>query len=159
MTEGNHVVLVSFLPYSLKWSSGFSGFNLIPWWKINELTVDGAMDFQKRVTATRILAVGIFALAVPKASQAAVSFLTVSDVEDNTLVFQMPHPPAEVEGQLANVVNPAWRALWNQSAGTAPATQQPDVLDQLRKLGELRDAGVLTTEEFESKKTELLGRL
>jgi Bacterial PH domain/Short C-terminal domain len=36
---------------------------------------------------------------------------------------------------------------------------RPDVFDQLRKLGELRDAGVLTPEEFEAKKIELLGRL
>nr|WP_284501114.1 SHOCT domain-containing protein [Bowdeniella massiliensis] len=32
-------------------------------------------------------------------------------------------------------------------------------MDQLRKLGELRDAGVLTEAEFEAKKADLLGRL
>jgi hypothetical protein len=32
-------------------------------------------------------------------------------------------------------------------------------LEQLRKLGELRDAGVVTAEEFEAKKAELLGRV
>jgi len=31
--------------------------------------------------------------------------------------------------------------------------------DQIRKLAELRDAGILTSEEFESKKTELLKRM
>jgi hypothetical protein len=41
---------------------------------------------------------------------------------------------------------------------SAPASAQ-DVTDQLKKLGELRDAGVLTTEEFQTKKTELLARL
>jgi hypothetical protein len=35
------------------------------------------------------------------------------------------------------------------AAPSAPA--EPDVLDQLRRLGELRDAGVLTPDEFESK--------
>ena len=34
-----------------------------------------------------------------------------------------------------------------------------DVFDQLRKLGDLRDAGVLTASEFEAKKAELLGRI
>lgn len=34
-----------------------------------------------------------------------------------------------------------------------------DVLEQLRKLGDLRNAGVLTDAEFEAKKAELLGRL
>lgn len=40
-----------------------------------------------------------------------------------------------------------------------PAGPQPDVMEQLRKLGELRDAGILTQEEFDAKKTQLLARV
>jgi Short C-terminal domain len=39
------------------------------------------------------------------------------------------------------------------------ATGKPDVFDQIHKLGELRDAGLVTPEEFEAKKADLLGRL
>ncbi len=39
------------------------------------------------------------------------------------------------------------------------STTQPDIADQLRKLGELRDDGVLTPEEFDAKKAELLARM
>lgn len=39
------------------------------------------------------------------------------------------------------------------------AAASPDVLDQLQKLGELRDAGVITPEEFETKKPDLLRRV
>lgn len=43
---------------------------------------------------------------------------------------------------------------------SAPApAQAPDSLDMLKKLGELKDAGVLTAAEFEAKKAELLARL
>lgn len=42
-------------------------------------------------------------------------------------------------------------------SSASPAT--PDAADQLRKLGELRDAGVLTDDEFAAKKAELLARL
>lgn len=35
----------------------------------------------------------------------------------------------------------------------------PDAIDQLRKLAELRDAGVLTPAEFEAKKAEILARV
>lgn len=42
---------------------------------------------------------------------------------------------------------------------SAPPPGEPDVIDQIRRLGELRDAGVLSSEEFEAKKAELLGRL
>jgi hypothetical protein len=44
------------------------------------------------------------------------------------------------------------------AAAPAPLPQ-PDVMDQLRKLGELRDAGILSEDEFLAKKAELLGRL
>ncbi len=44
-------------------------------------------------------------------------------------------------------------------AGGVITLPDADALEQLRKLGELRDAGVLTDAEFEAKKTELLGRL
>jgi hypothetical protein len=62
---------------------------------------------------------------------------------------------------------------WAQQdqAAYAPAPQQPqyapapqpvavpqeDVYDQLRKLGELKDAGILTEDEFAAKKAQLLG--
>jgi Domain of unknown function (DUF4429)/Short C-terminal domain len=42
-------------------------------------------------------------------------------------------------------------------APAAPAA--PDLFAQLEQLGKLRDAGVLTNEEFEAKKAELLRRL
>src|SRR5262245_50992559 len=47
-----------------------------------------------------------------------------------------------------------------QAAAEAPpptAVMPDDVFDQLKKLGELRDAGILTQEEFDAKKAQLLG--
>lgn len=44
-------------------------------------------------------------------------------------------------------------------AATANAGGADDVFGQLRQLGELRDSGVVTTEEFETKKAQLLARL
>jgi len=44
-------------------------------------------------------------------------------------------------------------------APKAPHGKQPDVVDQLERLAKLRDAGVLTAEEFDAKKRELLDRL
>jgi len=39
----------------------------------------------------------------------------------------------------------------------APAAPQQDVISQLKELGELRDSGVLTEEEFAQQKAKLLG--
>lgn len=42
---------------------------------------------------------------------------------------------------------------------TVPATSADEVFAQLERLGALRDAGVLTEDEFTAKKSEMLGRL
>ena len=39
----------------------------------------------------------------------------------------------------------------------APPPAAPDPIEQLTKLGELRDSGVLTEEEFAAQKAKLLG--
>jgi hypothetical protein len=43
------------------------------------------------------------------------------------------------------------------AAAPPPAEPQPDLADQLRKLADLRDAGILTDEEFAAQKAKLLG--
>lgn len=45
------------------------------------------------------------------------------------------------------------------AASSAPAAFEPDAMDQLRKLGDLHQAGILTDDEFASKKAELLDRM
>jgi hypothetical protein len=56
---------------------------------------------------------------------------------------------------------PAPPSLQRAQTASAPPPPEPDadVLEQLRRLGELRKAGVLTDAEFEAKKAELLGRI
>jgi hypothetical protein len=45
------------------------------------------------------------------------------------------------------------------SAAPASAVRADDVMATLEKLGELKAKGILTQEEFDSKKTELLKKL
>lgn len=50
--------------------------------------------------------------------------------------------------------------LRHEPASTDVATAAPEgIPDQLKKLGELRDMGILTEDEFATKKAELLARL
>jgi hypothetical protein len=42
---------------------------------------------------------------------------------------------------------------------TSPTAAPTDPVDQLRRLGELHDAGLLTVQEFQTKKCEILGRI
>ena len=76
--------------------------------------------------------------------------------DENTVMFAKGNLPMFekvqklVEQRIAEAHNP-------QQPATAPTEDSP--IDKLRKLGELRDAGVVTMEEFEAKKVELLARI
>ena len=48
------------------------------------------------------------------------------------------------------------QAAAQQAPQTAP-TPQEDTISQLERLGELKDQGVLTEEEFQAQKTKILG--
>jgi hypothetical protein len=70
-----------------------------------------------------------------------------------------------VDGRPLGVLVDAVQARQRRSA-PAPAAQAashaaaaPDLTEQLRKLGELRDAGILTDEEFTAKKADMLARM
>jgi hypothetical protein len=54
---------------------------------------------------------------------------------------------------------PATSAPTGAATVVSPVTEEGDIIDQIRRLGDLHAAGILTDEEFTSKKTELLGRL
>ena len=44
-----------------------------------------------------------------------------------------------------------------EAAPAAPAASEDDVYEQLGKLGQLKEQGVITQEEFDAKKKQLLG--
>jgi hypothetical protein len=72
------------------------------------------------------------------------------------LEFKTLEPKAFFDKLLAHL-----ERLRNEPAGgsVAPAVSAESITDQIKKLGELRDAGFLTNDEFNAKKAELLARL
>ena len=79
--------------------------------------------------------------------------LNSASSDENAVVFRKKHQ-AEFDAVRDRVEQYIGR---NNAPQAAPAA--PDITDQLKKLGELRDSGVVTNEEFEAKKTDLLSRL
>ncbi|GEM33820.1 hypothetical protein NN3_48270 [Nocardia neocaledoniensis NBRC 108232] len=69
-------------------------------------------------------------------------------------IKQIPHGRAETFIQAFRTVRSA-----HSAPAVAQATVAPDLADQIKKLAELRDLGLLTDAEFESKKAELLARM
>ena len=71
------------------------------------------------------------------------------------LEFKTLEPKALFDKVLAHL-----ELLRNEPEGGSVATASAEsITDQIKKLGELRDAGLLTNDEFNTKKTELLARL
>jgi hypothetical protein len=44
-----------------------------------------------------------------------------------------------------------------EAAAPAPAANEPEYVGELERLSELRDQGIITNEDFEAKKKQLLG--
>jgi Short C-terminal domain len=80
--------------------------------------------------------------------------LSDASKDENAVLFTRKHQ-AEVDAVREHVEN----YITARHATPARASAQPDIADQIRKLAELRDAGILTSEEFEAKKADLLERL
>jgi hypothetical protein len=100
------------------------------------------------------LANGFLKFSVPGSPEVR-GGLNAAGQDENSVIYTKKHQ-ADFDAIRAHV-----EAYISQKHAPQPAAQpgEPDITDQLRKLGELRDAGVLTEQEFEKKKTELLDRL
>ena len=61
--------------------------------------------------------------------------------------------------QLFGDVASTFTGFGNGAAAAAPPVAAADPIEQIRKLDELRDAGVLSDVEFETKKRELLAQI
>jgi len=134
---------------------------LIPWDEITDMQVNTAET--SRITAGRLLTIGVFALAAKKKEQ-----FTVVEIETQFSTFA--YMASESQSSVIDVMRPLISALKskNQMDGTnvpgaavpqtAPvAVAGPSIADQIRELGALRDEGLLTEEEFAEKKARLLG--
>ena len=63
----------------------------------------------------------------------------------------------EAEDAQPQAVQPAAAADPDPSPEPAAATKQLNYIEELKQLAELRDMGVITAEDFEAKKKQLLG--
>lgn len=72
-----------------------------------------------------------------------------------------PPAPAPAWGAPPQAPAPAWGAPAPAPAPApaAPAQNAQEIMDLLRQLGELRDAGVISSADFEAKKADFLSRL
>ncbi|MBE0010972.1 DUF4429 domain-containing protein [Arthrobacter sp. AET 35A] len=77
--------------------------------------------------------------------------------DENTVSFTQPEEADFLK--LRDAIEAAQRDLHAPKPAVTVAPPREDIMDQLQKLGGLRDAGILTEDEFTAKKAELLGRI
>jgi hypothetical protein len=126
---------------------------LLRWDAISGFAVEGPTEARKRVTVTRILALGVFALAVPKAE--SVSYLIVSLPGDREAAFEIrgvgPHQAradllpftSKVAGQLADT----------------PVAAGDDLKSRLLRLEDLRSEGLISDDEYSEQRARILSEL
>lgn len=110
---------------------------------------DGAVS--ARSTLTRSMVPGMHGWQ--KKTDSRRGFLVIDGPD---FQWQVAFTPQFNQGAGARKFAAAVTTAGRQAAPAASAAGAPDPLDQLRKLAELRDAGIVTAEEFEAKKAALL---
>lgn len=83
------------------------------------------------------------------------SYLTI-ETQSGRHMLLVPVPGEDLKGRLLLTES---KRKGKPSEPDGARLQESDPLDQLTKLGELRAAGVLTDDEFEQKKQEILARI
>jgi hypothetical protein len=128
------------------------GGRRIPWNEVASFEVDGADTIQSRITATRIVALGVFALAAKKKTGS--SFLTISLVNGESLLFEVPKISAP---ELRSRLQPYQVRLNSAPVVSVTSAAIESAADELLKMAELLDKGLLTADEFAEQKKRLLG--
>ena len=137
---------------------GFRDIFVIPWGQITSIEIEGPDSPSSRITATRLVTLGVFALAAKKKSSSAAVVVEVDAGE--TAIFHSDKVSAgEVRTKLLPVTTrlsraaPATPVAEANTALAAPIS----VADELMKLAQLRDQGIITKEQFEAQRAKLLG--
>jgi hypothetical protein len=132
-------------------------------------TSDMSMERSKHLTATRVVTLGVFALAAKKGKTEMHQYLHVEGTAINTrkqeaavaLVFETKNAVG-IAGAIGKLVAEA-----RERHGLGPVNDTgesftpsgTDIPEQIKKLADLRDGGILSPTEFETKKSELLSRM
>lgn len=120
------------------------------WEELSEFSIEGPEQLQKRVTVTRLMAIGIFAFAKKKSS--GESFIFAQTIHGQELIIKF-HKKSEPE--ILALFAPYKGKLPSQNSSSA--SENTDLASQVAKLAELHSQGVLTEEEFQKMKLKLLG--
>jgi hypothetical protein len=124
---------------------------VIRWSEIDAIAVEGTEQVDRRVSGGRVVAFGVLGAMAKKGSKT--SYLVVT-IQGRDVLFEAQRlGPHELRGKLSAVLAAA------PTESPEPNEAGDDPMARLRGLAVLRDEGVITAEDFEAKKAELLKRI
>jgi hypothetical protein len=145
----------------------FKAVFTIPWEAITDVVAEGPETAERRFTATRLVALGPLGLAFKKDRKGSKeAIITVATTTGDEAIFHIAKAlPRDISPKLEPLAIRARRAAAAGSAAvpdtdSIPSTDAaPDIAAQIEKLADLHAKGIVTDEEFTSKKADLLGRM
>lgn len=127
----------------------------ISWSDVESIQIDGESVGKSRVGA--VLAFGVLGLAAKGSkNQTAITVYTKDDQTAYYLIDKVNY--VNVLAKVKPLLKEAGVPTHDEASmkGVASLAQEDDVVEQIKKLAKLKEQGVLTEEEFTSKKRQLL---
>lgn len=143
---------------NLSISYGFSSAT-IDFENVSAINYETAEQISRRITATRLLTLGVFAFAFKKKKKDNEKYLTVEFIEndiESAVLFsgkKTQEAYSKLYERYAGFKNRQQKQE-NDSHITNESTSDP--YEEIKKAKELLDMGIITQEEFEIKKKEIL---
>jgi hypothetical protein len=124
-------------------------------WSDIDASVGTEEELKERLTLSRIALVGPFAVFFRKKSTKVEYFLTISKGDDHGLFKVAPASNSNFK-PVKSLIEMHQRPISRTESQTSPAPAAIDPLDRLEKLARLLEQGILTQDEFDKKKAEIL---
>lgn len=124
-------------------------------WNEIDVSVGTEEELKERLTLSRIALVGPFAVFFRKKSSKIEYFLTITH-ENNHGLFKISPASNSNFKPVKALIEMHQKPVIVSENSQQTVSNQIDPLDRLEKLARLLEQGILTQEEFDKKKTEIL---
>jgi len=119
------------------------------WDSLKGLELDGPDNVNSRITATRLLTLGVFALAAKKKTGESYAFFTLGDGSPVVIEF-----PKTSHAQLKAIFAPYISKIASEALEEKSA-QSPT--EQLKELAALLEQGLINQQDYDAAKKQILG--
>lgn len=119
---------------------------------VQKIAIEGQSQVSRRITATRLIALGVFALAFQKKTVDKEAFIALELTTGEEVIFFFKNSsPTDLKRKYGANLNRVQKAVI-----TTHVSQSGSIAEEIGKLSILKDKGILTEEEFAEQKKKLL---